>query len=104
MICMPDLPRPAQSVKEFMEQAMADPKERAAIEAELAKMRAEQDAAPPPLNVVAWNDGNGWTAYHLEQTEKQGRTLCLRTVPDATRVQRTRTDDGETCQGCLEVL
>ncbi len=59
---------------------------------------------PPDLNVVAWDSGSGWTSYHLEETEKPGRTLCLRTVPAGARVQRHRTDDGETCRGCLAVL
>src|ERR1041385_7872167 len=58
--------------------------------------------APPPLNVVCWRGTNGFGAYHLEETERPGRTLCERVVPEGA--QRTRTDGAETCPGCLAVL
>ena len=56
-----------------------------------------------PVDVVAWKGNGSYSSYHLEYADARGVTLCGLRTPE-TRVQRHRTDDGETCRRCLKTL
>lgn len=52
------------------------------------------------LNYVAWNEGLGWTDWHLER-ELEGRTLCGLSVPAAMTERVPDDRDERTCVLCL---
>lgn len=57
----------------------------------------------PPINVVAWRVGTGWSSvWHLEYTDAPGRTLCMRYV--GAFATRERHGNDPTCEGCVAVL
>lgn len=58
-----------------------------------------------PIGMVAWNNGRGFTLFHLERLNYPGSLLCPAVPPtDARFDRRADIGGGDLCQNCVTAL